>query len=308
MVREVSFKSEGVVCAATYYRPDDVEGNLPCVVMGHGFTGTQELLEPYAREFVQAGLAVLTFDYRYFGKSDGQPRQLVILEQQMKDWRAAIAFARTLDGVDPERIAIWGSSLSGGYVINLAAEDTSLAAVIAQVPAIDKSTKGMSADANEKIARLGLTKPRLIGMYASVITMAIYDGVRGAFGLSPYYIPVFGKPGDIAAFTDPADYWAYDRFKTAAPTWENRFAPRFMFDVPKYRPGVAQRIQAPLLICAAEHDTEANPNIAAEVAKEAPHGEFKLYPGGHFEAYYGDTFERMTQDEVTFLRKHLLQA
>jgi hypothetical protein len=54
----------------------------------------------------------------------------------------------------------------------------------------------------------------------------------------------------------------------------------FMFDVPKYRPGVSRRIQAPFVICAAEHDPEANPNIAAEVAKEAPHGEFKLYPGG----------------------------
>lgn len=306
MKSTVRFESDGVECAATYFRPDDASGPLPCVVMGHGFTGTQELMLPYATEFVHAGLAVLTFDYRFFGKSAGRPRQVVSLKEQMKDWRAAVAFARTLDRVDAKRIALWGSSLSGGYVIQLAAEDRAIAAVVAQVPALDKSTKGMKADAKAKLARLGLSSGKLLGVYARVIVMASYDALRGMLGLEPSYIPVFGKPGDVAAFTDPADSWVRDKFVGAAPTWENRFSPRFMFGVPKYRAGVARRIDAPLLICAAEHDTEANPNIAADVAREASHGELRLYPGGHFEAYFGETFERMVRDESTFLRRHLL--
>lgn len=306
MITKLTFKSAGTTCAATYYRPDNAHGQLPCVVMGHGFTGTQELMEPYARKFVQSGLAVLTFDYRYFGKSEGEPRQVVSLKKQMDDWRAALKFARTLDDVDKQKIAIWGSSLSGGYVISLAAEDASIAAAIAQVPALDKSTKGMSAEAKAKIARLGLTKMQIVGMYAKVIVAAIYDALRGVFGLKPYYIGVFGRPGELAAFTDPADYKTLARFEADAPTWQNKFAPRFMFGVPKYIPGTAERIKAALFVCAAEHDTEANPKLAEQVAKLAPQGEFRLYPGGHFEAYYGKTFEQMAKDEAAFLRRCLL--
>jgi len=64
----------------------------------------------------------------------------------MEDWRSAIAMARTVDRVDSKRIALGGSSLSGGPVIKQAAEDSTLAAVVAQVPAIDKSAHGISAE------------------------------------------------------------------------------------------------------------------------------------------------------------------
>jgi fermentation-respiration switch protein FrsA (DUF1100 family) len=50
--------------------------------MGHGFSGTQDQLEPYARRFTEAGIALLTFDYRNFGRSEGEPRQLVNVDRQ----------------------------------------------------------------------------------------------------------------------------------------------------------------------------------------------------------------------------------
>jgi hypothetical protein len=57
------------------------------------------------------------FDYRHFGASDGQPRQLIDIAGQLDDYRAAICFARSLRGVNAKRIALWGTSLSGGHVI-----------------------------------------------------------------------------------------------------------------------------------------------------------------------------------------------
>ena len=47
--------------------PCVVEVPAPCVIMSHGFGGTQDcLLERYIPPFVDAGLAVLT----YFGVSE----------------------------------------------------------------------------------------------------------------------------------------------------------------------------------------------------------------------------------------------
>jgi fermentation-respiration switch protein FrsA (DUF1100 family) len=90
MKTRLSFQSDGTRCAATLYRPTDTAASVPCVVMGHGFTGTQDQLAPYAERFAAAGLAVLTFDYRHFGASDGQPRQIVDVRKQLEDWQAAI--------------------------------------------------------------------------------------------------------------------------------------------------------------------------------------------------------------------------
>src|SRR5690349_7242759 len=153
--RQLKFESKGLSCAASLFRPAGIPDRAPCVVLAHGFTGTKDQLTPYAEAFATAGLAALTFDYRHFGDSEGNPRQVVDIQKQLEDWRAAIAFARTIDGIDPKRIALWGSSLSGGHVIKLGAEDPTIAAVVAQVPAVDKSARGMVEEAKAKMTREG---------------------------------------------------------------------------------------------------------------------------------------------------------
>jgi alpha-beta hydrolase superfamily lysophospholipase len=84
---------------------------LPCVVMAHGFSGTMDRLFRYAERFATAGMAVLVFDYRNFGASGGQPRQLIDIPGQQADWRAAIRYAPNHQAIDPQRTALWGSSL-----------------------------------------------------------------------------------------------------------------------------------------------------------------------------------------------------
>jgi dienelactone hydrolase len=143
---KVQFDSSGVDCAGYLYRPAEARGTLPCVVLGHGTAGTMDRLFVYAEPFAAAGLAVLLFDYRGWGASDGQPRQVIDIGGQLEDWRAAIGFARGLDGVDPDRIALWGSSRSGGHVVAIAADDPRIAAVVAQVPWFgDARTPGQTA-------------------------------------------------------------------------------------------------------------------------------------------------------------------
>src|SRR3954447_3673537 len=112
MRKDVVFDSGGETIAAWLYRPEG-DGDVPCVVMAHGFTGTREDgLPPYAEAFAAAGFAALLFDYRHFGDSTGAPRQLLDVRSQHEDYTQAIAFARGLDGIDASRIVLWGSSFS----------------------------------------------------------------------------------------------------------------------------------------------------------------------------------------------------
>ena len=92
---------------------------------------------PFAERFAAAGCDVLVFDYRGFGGSEGVLRQDVDHRRHREDYHAALAAARGLDGVDPERIVLWGSSYSGGHVVVVAAADQRVAGLISQGAAMD---------------------------------------------------------------------------------------------------------------------------------------------------------------------------
>src|SRR5215211_9361380 len=221
----VSFNSGGAELVGYLYHAaaGNADGDDPCVVMGHGFSGTQDRLFVGAQRFAGASFAVLTFDYRNFGESGGQPRQLVSIKGQLEDWRAAIRFARTLEGVDPERIALWGSSLGGGHVVCVAAEDPRIAAVVAQIPfnGFPRRVEGRS------------TLDTLKLIWAMTV-----DAVRGRVGLSPHYIPMVVRPGEMAVTATPRSqqHIAMQSGETRASLWRNEVAPRGLFGMLRYRP------------------------------------------------------------------------
>jgi dienelactone hydrolase len=128
---KVRFVSGGAECAAWHYPGT----NGACVIMAAGGAVTKEPgTDRFATRFHDAGFTVLAFDYRRLGESGGWPRQVVRIGEQLTDWDAAIAFAATLRGVDPSRLAIWGFSLSGGHVFQVAAHTSALAAAIPRHP------------------------------------------------------------------------------------------------------------------------------------------------------------------------------
>ena len=136
--KDVSFKVKGTTISAWLYLPEDLSAPAPCIIMGNGFGGTKDLLlQNYALRYREAGFAVLAFDYRHFGTSEGQPRQLYWIPYQLEDYAAAIAYARGLKEVDPKKIALWGTSASGGHVIVAAAGDKDIACVSSQCPGLD---------------------------------------------------------------------------------------------------------------------------------------------------------------------------
>lgn len=290
---DVWFGSGGERCAAWLYLPTVATGTSPCVVMAHGTTGTRDLgLAAYAERFAGAGCAVVVFDYRHFGASEGMPRQLVSIRHQLEDWRAAIRFARTVPEVDPDRIAIWGTSLGGGHVVTVAAADSTIAAAVAQLPWMGIDRRADS--------------PRSARVTRKLFSAALWDAVRGMLGRPPVMLRMVAAPGDIAVFTGAEDHAAMRALAAGAPEWRNEMAGRSMLSLLRYRPGAAAgRVVVPLLICVADDDTAASVPLAVRAANEAPHAELRRYPGSHFAAYTGDVFEQMVRDQTAFLQRHL---
>ena len=288
---EVRIPAAGEALAAYVYRPHADGRTRPCVVMAHGFSATRDDgLPAYAEAFRDAGYVVVLFDYRHFGASTGMPRQLLDIGRQQDDYRAVVAWARRLDGIDPDRIVLWGSSFSGGHVLTVAADDPRIAAVIAQAPFTDS------------IAALREVPLRT----AAALTLAgLRDQVGAWRGRPPLLVPAVGDPGTYAALTAPDAKPGFEVLVGPGSLWRNEFAARLMLRFPFYRPGKKTgRLRMPLLVCVCDGDTTTPPGPTIEAAHRAPRGELRHYPYGHFDIYHDP---QVKIDQIDFLRRVLVQ-
>lgn len=290
--QELTFTSQGTSCAAWLYQPDG-EPPHPLVVMAHGFSATRELaLDAYAERFAAAGLGVLLFDYRHFGASDGSPRQLLDINRQLADWHAAIATARDTPWADPARIALFGSSYSGGHVVAVAAQDRHVAAIAAQCPFAD-----------------GLATLRTIGFGDALVLTAhaLRDQFGSLLGRDPHYIPAVAEPGQVGMMTTADAKPGMEALVPEGSLWQNRVAARIGLWVPLYRPGTkAKHVACPALWCITDNDTLCPAENAVAWARTAPRAEIKRYPIGHFDIYAGEHFERAVTDQTEFFTRQLL--
>ncbi len=289
----IHFPVQGIRCAGWFYSAHNPDGGRrPCVVMAHGLGAIKEMrLDVYAERFAAAGYHVLVFDYRHFGESEGEPRQLLSIPAQLQDWRAAIAHARSLSDVDAAKIVLWGSSLSGGHVIATAAREPQVAAVISQVPHFS-GIAGLLAAGPMLGARLTLH--------------GLYDALRGLLGWAPHYIRSSGKPGELALMAGPGDTEGYLNLLQAEQPFDQRVAARFALSIGLYSPGRAlPKLAMPSLVQVGldDHTTPPGPAIAA--CRKAPRALCKQYPAGHFTPYVGSLFETFIADQLAFLKSVL---
>lgn len=294
---DVTFDSHGTSCAAWLYRPTGAK-NPPIVVMAHGFAAIRALrLDAYAARFAEAGYAVLVFDYRGWGDSAGEPRRVLDIRAQHQDWRAGVAYARGIDGVDTSRVVLWGSSFGAGHALHLAAEDHDAVAVIAQVPHISGPASVFSQP------------KRLV---ARLIMAGLRDQIRALLGRQPYRVAAAGYPGDLAMMTSPdaapmAIRLAGDRYEDLLP--ENDVAARIALRVPFYSPGRrASKITAPTLVQIAERDSVTPYKVALKTARKLAKGEVRTYDCQHFEPYLDPHFDTVVADQLAFLTAHVPPA
>ena len=289
--QDVTFTSDGTRCAAWLYRPGGT-GRAPIIVMGHGLGGIREMrLDAFAERFSAAGYACLVFDYRHFGSSGGEPRQLLDIDRQLEDWEAAIRFARKLDRVDPDRVVLWGTSFGGGHAIIAGARDGLVAAIIAQCPFTDGLASVLAAHPLSLLKAAGL---------------GLRDVAGSRIGPPPTMVTTAGPPGSAALMAAPDAERGYLALVPPGAPFRNEVAARFALRVGLHRPGrEAARLACPALFCICERDTVAPARAARRHASRAPSGEIRLYPYGHFDIYLGEPFHRVVADQIEFLARHV---
>ncbi len=140
-IEQVRFHSQGTEVAATLMLPVDAsaERRVPGVVQGPGWLGLRDakLYQPYHDALLAAGIAVLIFDYRGFGDSDGDATYLDPMHQ-VEDWRNAVTYLETRPEIDPARIGAFGSGgTGGGNAVMAAGLDDRIKATVSQVPIAD---------------------------------------------------------------------------------------------------------------------------------------------------------------------------
>lgn len=292
----VEFRSGDSFCTAWLYLPDTgSNAPVPVVVMGHGLGATRELgLAPYAERFAATGLAVLAFTYRHLGDSGATPRQVLSMTKQLADWDAALEYVAGLPEVDSNRVAVWGSSLGGGHAIAVAARHPELRAAVAQCPFTD-----------------GLASAGALGVRESLVLFGFVarDLLAAVRRKEPVCVPVAAAPGRPGLMTAADALPGMTALVPDGYQWVNRAAARSVVSVLRYRPGrSAKRIAAPILICISATDSVAPPGPTERYARQAPHGDVRLYTAGHFAFYLGEAFNQLVTDQTAFLVRHLQPA
>lgn len=288
---DIGFSSHGSTCAAWLYRPEGI-ARPPVVVMGHGFAAQRDFRLPaFAEAFAGQGFAVLLFDYRGFGASEGQPRQLVSPHRHVQDWQSAIDTARSLPRVDGARMVLWGSSFGGGHALVSAANNPEVKGVIAQVPYVDSLST---------LRRLSTAE------LVQAVWAGLRDLLRSVTGRTPHTVPVFGSPETFACLNTPDSADGYGRMVPSGSVWRNACPARIFLTLPLYRPIVrAARVACPVLLYGAEADTLIPMADLEHCVARLPKGRLERFSGGHFDVYEGDEFRRAVEVYLGFLREHL---
>lgn len=297
MRRDISFSTQdGLTLAGWLYLPDNTDARHPAIVMAHGFSAVKEqYLDKYGEAFAQAGFAVLIFDNRNFGASEGLPRQEVDPLLQIRDYRDAISFAMTLPAIDPQRIGVWGSSYSGGHVLQVGAFDRRVKCVVAQVPDISGSMD----------LRLAVRPDLLPDMFEAFNV----DRAARYAGAAPELVEVVNQDPKSDCALPGQD--SYDFFMGShlerAPAWRNEVTLKSIELLNEYEPGdeIARISPTPLLMLVAKHDTLTVTDLALKAYEKALQPKrLELLDGGHFTPYL-EGFAASSTHAIDWFRQHL---
>ncbi len=297
MRENIEFVANGTTLRGWLYKDPESSSAQPLVVMAHGFTATKEMtLDRYAELFSAAGLAVLVFDHRNTGASDGLPRFEIDPVAQWRDYSHAITFGQSLKGIDRERIGIWGTSFSGGQVLAVAANDRRVRCVVTQVPMIS---------GYETIMRMAAPAD-----VAGIRQMVDADRTSQLQGNAPGLVPITAAdPSQPHVFPGIRSHDYFHGFKESIPglPWENLITIStvqhlFEYDVTPYIERIAP---IPLLMIVAEEDISTPTDIALKAYQRALEPkQLLLVPGDHYGSYI-EEFEATSVAARDWFTKHL---
>lgn len=301
MFRSIEFLSEGATLRGRLYAHPGLSKPSPVVIMAHGFSATINgmLADHYAESFYAAGLAVLLYDHRNFGISDGEPRQQINRWIQARGYRDAINFATTLPEIDATRIAIWGTSSSGAEVIMVGAIDRRVKAIVAQVPACGDEPPPPDPDGS---------------LFASIRETFLNGDVSGTPETNTGPMPVVSfdqhnLPSMVTPLT--AFRWFIEYGGRYGTKWENWVTLVVPAAPAPFHPGLCTpHLRAALLMLVAQEDEMpgANSRIARMAFDAAPQPkELVEIDGGHLGLMYypSPLFDQASHVQQDFLATYL---
>jgi uncharacterized protein len=244
--------------------------------MAPGMSGVKEgSIMKYAEYFARGGFAVLAYDNINFGASGGEPRQEVDPLLQRRGYRDAITYAGLRPEIDKTRIGIFGTSFSGGHVLEVAAHDRRVKCVVSQIPAISgfkAFQRGVRRDGQ-----------------AAALKAQDEDREQRFLGKPPETFKVVSDdPAESCAMSGTAAYEYFMDQARIAPNWKNYMTLR---SLDLYR-GVENSVftqwisPTPLLMIVALDDELASPDLALDAYVQAKEPKkLVLLPGNHFTPY-----------------------
>jgi dienelactone hydrolase len=288
--------ASGAEIEAWLYLPEG-QGPHPAVVLAHGIGAIKAGgLAPFAERFQREGFAAVAFDYRQWGGSSGEPREVLSVPREREDYGTVIGWAAAQPDIDAQQIFAWGTSFAGMHIVELAASDARLAGAIAQSPLVD----GLAAAAMVPPVRS-----------LRLLALALGDRAGSLLGRPPRYLPGAGAPGELAVGTTPDALFGEELMTPKDQTeWHNRVAARSLLSFSWRRPvRRAADVRCPLLLVVAEHDSIAPVGPALRVAAKAPDAELYRSRGGHYDVYEGgQDHDNVLRVEVEFLHRHAKTA
>jgi uncharacterized protein len=291
------FQSQGATLRGRLHLPT-LDKSAPIIIMAHGFSATIGMAtDKYAEEFYNAGFAVLLYDHRNFGTSDGEPKQELNKWLQMKGYQDAIDYVITLKSIDPKRIALWGDSMSAAEILALGAMDFRMKVIIGQVPACGDKSAPPDEDG------------KLFGAMKDYFNKSDFSA-KPEMITGPIPIVSTDQKGTPSLLKPLTAYrWFIEYGGRHNSNWKNLGTYVNPNAITFFHPALcAKQITAAVYLTIGIEDEMASPVVAREVYDLIPGPKDKMeIEGGHFGLLYypSELFSKASQGQCDFLKKHL---
>lgn len=211
---------DGQSITALFHRAPG-EGRKPTVLYAPGMDATKEdFPNPFNNEFARRGMNLLVIDGPGQGESNINGVWLKV-GNYARAGSAAIDYLLTRDDVDPDRIAVFGTSMGTRYGVEIGSADPRVKAVAGQMPCVGPFDV-IFEQAQPNFKRIHMYMTNVYDEAAFDALVAEMHGYfeRAAGALSVPYLLVGGDmdelcpPEDIRAFMDglncPKELWLYE--------------------------------------------------------------------------------------------------
>jgi cephalosporin-C deacetylase-like acetyl esterase len=301
MYRNIEFKSQGAILRGRLYLQEDKMKKGPVVIMAHGFTTTINGMtaDKYAEKFREAGFAVLLYDHRNLGISDGEPRQELNFWVQSRGYIDAIGLISNQPEIDVDKIAVWGASLSSREAFLVGTIDNRVKAVITMIPAFGEEIPKKDKDGS---------------LYAFAKETLLIDDIMSLPHTTTEQMPIVStdQKGTPSALTDLTAYnWFTEYGGRFGTNWKNVVSFSNIevpddFNLVQF----ADQLKAPILMVVATNDemNGANPKVTQYVYNNITQPkEWVDIDGGHFGLLYypSPLFDKSSKAQIDFLNKYL---